>query len=213
MSDENQLANTKAALAQARGRMKQWRAMLKVDSFDDIEPRLKQLIEASDQVETMSAELTTLKSQSGKPDDKDKTIQELTGQLRQRDFRDAFRAEATKAGVKSEMVDKLLKLSDLTPPSEGEIKPESFAEYLAAAKTSDGWAFGETPSAGASVNGTSQSNGQAVSQPPPGAGRSASAPSVGQVRYSNADINQAGWQKSRPELVQALKAGTAVLTD
>jgi hypothetical protein len=210
----NDLANAKAALSQARAKLKQWRALLGVDSFDDVEPKLRELKESAGKVAEMTGKLADLETRAGKPDEKDKLVADLRGQIRQRDFRDAFKAAAGEAGVNPKRAEKLLKLSDLAPPDEGEIGPELFAEYLASAKTADAWAFGETPSEAAPVSGgTSQGIGGPASQPPPGAGRSASAPSVGQVRYTSADINTPGWQQSRPELVAALKSGTAVRAD
>jgi hypothetical protein len=210
----NDLANAKAALSQARAKLKQWRALLGVDSFDDVEPRLRELKESAGKVGDLTAKLADLETRAGKPDDKDKAIADLKGQIRQRDFADAFKAEAEKAGVNPKHVAKLLKLSDLTPPDEGDIGPDLFAGYLESAKASDSWAFGEATSGAAPVNGgTSQGTPAPASQPPPGAGRSASAPSVGQVRYTMADINTPGWQQNRPELVAAIQAGTAVRAD
>jgi hypothetical protein len=210
----NNGTNKDAALAQARYKLKLWRKALNVESIDDVEPKIRQLTEAASKKEALEAEVSDLRSKLGTPDEKDKLVADLRGQIRQRDFRDAFKAEAAKAGVKPEHAEKLLKLSDLAPPDEGEIGPELFAGYLASAKTADAWAFGEPTSGAAPVNGgNSQGTQPPASQPPPGAGRSASAPSVGQVRYTSADINTPGWQQSRPELVAALKSGTAVRAD
>lgn len=140
------------------------------------------------------------------PSDYQKQVAELEGKIRDRDYRDGFRSEAIKAGVRPEAVDDLYQLSGLTPPPDGELDPAKLAEFLSAAKSSRGWAFGAT---------SPEPPGQwdSTQGPPPGSGRSVSAPPATPVRYTRNDINFPGWQQARPELVEALARGTATFAD
>jgi FtsZ-binding cell division protein ZapB len=150
-------------------------------------------------------------------------LEALQGQLRQRDHLDTFKAEALKAGVNPAAVADLYRLSGLTPPEEGEPKPEDFAGFLASAKTERAWAFGTGASGTATPGGdpgTTSPQGGAqqgltlgANPPPPGSGRNASGTTAGQVRYTRTEVQAPGWQHSRPELKAALAEGRAVLVE
>lgn len=192
---QQQAANLKAALKEARGERS-----AAVAERDTLRAELAKLATERDDWKGKA---------EAAPSQTAETIAKLQQQLRTRDHRDAFRARAASAGVRPEAVDDLYALSGLAPPESGDVTPESFDEYLGAAKTSRAWAFGVTPEP-SGQNGTSQGVKLPATPPPAGAGRSASAPPDGRVQYTADEVRRPGWQKARPELVTALAEGRAV---
>jgi hypothetical protein len=132
---------------------------------------------------------------------------ELKAWRAEREHRDTFRAVALERGVSPKAVEDLYLILQLKPGDKPP-KPEDFVAVLDQAKEARPWAFGSEPPA------SSQAPTPAGKTPPvapAGAGRSASAPSVGSVKYRLDEVSRPGWQQSRPELVEALKEGRAVL--
>ena len=159
------------------------------------------------QVQALTTERDTLKAKSDvAPAELAAENARLKATIRQRDHKDAFKARAIEKGVNPARIDALYKLSDLSPPDEGEITAEAFDPFLDEAQASHDWAF-STPAShqAAPTNGASQ---QAA---PAGLGRSASGTSATQVRYSMADVQKPGWQQNNPTLAKALEEGRAVL--
>lgn len=158
------------------------------------------------QVQTLTVERDALKSKADvAPAELAAENAKLKATIRQRDHKDSFKARAIEKGVNPARVDALYKLSDLSPPDEGEITPEAFDQFLGEAQASHDWAFSTPGSKQAASNGASQGTATA------GLGRSASGTSATTVRYSMADVQKPGWQQANPTLAQALSEGRAVL--
>jgi hypothetical protein len=184
-------ANLQAALKESRSKGKA--------SVEELET-LRQ------QVQALSAERDTIKAKVDlAPTELAAENAKLKAAIRQRDHKDAFKARALEKGVSPARVEALYKLSDLTPPDEGEITAEAFDPFLDEAQASHDWAFSTPASHQAAPNGATQGTATA------GLGRSASGTSATQVRYSMADVQKPGWQQSNPTLAKALEEGRAVL--
>lgn len=201
----SQNAQLNAALKQERGQRK----ALRTD--------LEQL---QGQVTTLTTERDGWKQKAeAAPGEQSQRVADLEGQLRQRDHRDGFREAALAAGVKPEAVGDLYQLLELKP-GDAPPKPEDFAEPLKTARAARGWAFGDTPAADGShsataANGTANGNGTqgavkvAATDPPPGAGRSASDTSSARVQYRLGDVAKPGWMQANPTLAKAIAEGNA----
>lgn len=161
----DQLANLKAALRLERERAKELRKLLGAESLPEAIEKVREWKGKIDEAGTLRAELESLRSQVASPDEKDATIAELRGKIRERDHRDAFRDAAVKAGVNSEHIADLYTLSGLKPSDDGAIAPDDFADFLASAKSSKAWAFASPQPPGQSDN-----PGQPLAPTPPGPG-------------------------------------------
>jgi hypothetical protein len=182
----DQIANLKAALKQERGRTKELRDALGVESIADAAAKVRQLSEAAGKVETLQKELE--QNQGIDPDEKDELIADLWQQLRGRDHRAAFEKEAAKHGVKSELLDDLYDLGKFEVPDEGDIAPEIFADYFASAKERRAYAFA-SPEPAASMPG---------SVGPHGATNTAPAKPIAQPAQPGPGVVRGGADVSRP---------------
>jgi hypothetical protein len=166
------------------------------------------------QVKTLEGDRDGWKAKAeSAPTDHAKTIADLSGKIRQRDHRDAFRAACAAAGVRPERVDALYKLIGGAPPDAGEIAADAFAEPLTAAKAEHDWAFGESsPTAVGQPAGTGSGPSPVPpTAPPPGAGRGAPDLSSGRFAYKASDLANPAWMAANQErLAKAVADGVAV---
>jgi hypothetical protein len=135
------VGNLEAALKQERGRTRAIRDMLGAQSIDEAAEKLRALKAQADEAETLRSQIKELQGQEYTPDEKDEAIAALYEELRGRDFSDAWKSAANEAGVDGKYLDSLLKLSDLSPPEEGDITGELFGDFLKSAKEAHPWAF------------------------------------------------------------------------
>lgn len=161
------------------------------------------LAELQGKLTTAEAERDTARAAvTAAPDEKDKEIGWLKGELAGRDHRAAFDEAARGAGVKPENLDDLYELSGLKP-GDAEPKAEDFAEFLAGAKAARGWAFGDvaTDAGGTSgaKGGTAALGTQGIrlgaTAPPPGAGRGASDHTSGLFTVRRGDARNPLWMR------------------
>ncbi len=133
----------------------------------------------------------------------------MQAKLRGRDVADKF-AEHLNDLAEGVTPAKAFKAAGFDPTSEEAEKADP-AELVARLRESDGYLFkpaGATPAA--------DPRGSTAEKPPLvlGGTQGRGLPDKGsrQTTYTAAEVAKYGWQKSRPELVAALKDGTAVLT-
>ena len=186
----SELTNENASLkAEAKGRRVKGRELT-----GELETLRAQLAEATKELDRYKA--TT--------NDTAAKIKELETKLR------ATEVEKKFSGFTSELapgvtLDKLFRVGGFDPSADGAdaIDP---AEWLANVKSTDAYLFkpaGETPAVAA---GAAKRPALSVETP---AGRGAHDASARRVTYTRADVARPDWQQTRPELVEALKRGTA----
>ena len=158
-------------------------------------------------VASLTSEVDGLKTRAeANPASADDRVQALEAQIKARDVKDAFAGVKLAPGIK---VDQVFKFFDVDPNGLD----------LATLKVDDlakGWRE--------AAPGLFESTTETVEAAPGGAkgqsldlghlvGRGGRDTGLKSVTYTRAEVAQAGWQQKRPELVEALKAGTAQLAE
>jgi predicted nuclease with TOPRIM domain len=153
--------------------------------------------------ETATAEAEALRAKAGAdPASADDRVKALEAQLKARDVRDAFSAVELAPGIKVEQV---FKFFDVDPNT---------VDVTKAVELAKGWRE--------AAPGLFKQAAETVAVAPGGAtgqaldlghlaGRGSRDKDARTVTYTRAEVAQAGWQHRRPELVQALKDGSATL--
>jgi hypothetical protein len=169
--------------------------------------------EALAEVDALKAQLAAVEAERDKlatstgSGDTAKRIAELEAEVRRRDHRDVWsKALDGKLHEKASIEDVWAKTG--YTPGEAVPSPETIEGMVGKALEAAPYLFATDQSGSErSTNGTAAK----ATPPPPGTGRAAPGTSAGRVTYTRADITQPGWQQSRPELVEALQKGAAVL--
>jgi uncharacterized coiled-coil protein SlyX len=170
----------------------------------------KQLAELTASNQALTAERDDFKAKSeATPEETRKTIEGLTSRLRDRVFRDAFAAEASKGDEKGagkinpDAVDAAWKLMEFKPESD-DVDPAKIKELVAKARTGHGYLFSQA--ADAATKGETKGEGLT---PGPGSQRGATGATAGTVKRS--DMRNAQWMfANQARAAEAVKAGLVV---
>ncbi len=167
---------------------------------------LAEVTELKAKLAEVQAERDKLATSTGSGDTA-KRIAELESEVRRRDHREAWsKALEGKLHEKASIDDVWAKTA--YEPGEAVPTPDVIEGLVGKAKDLAPYLFApENASPERGTNGTAAR----ATTPPPGTGRAAPGTSAGRVTYTREDITQPGWQQSRPELVEALQRGAAVL--
>ena len=183
-------------------------ANLRAESKDRRLARKAALAEAADlraKLAKVEAERDKLAASTGSGDTA-KRIAELEGEIRRRDHRDVWaKALDGKLHEKASIEDVWAKTG--YTPGEAVPSPDVIGELVNKAADAAPYLFADHSSPEKGTNGSAVK----ATPPPAGSGRAAPGTSAGRVTYTRADITEPGWQQSRPELVEALQKGAAVL--
>lgn len=146
-------------------------------------------------------------------------IDELTGQIRTRDFKDAWKSVIGDTLQDKVSIEDLWSKAGFDPAKhEGDsIDNAAIAELLGKAKDAAPYLFRAAPPGSEKPGDPGKSQGSQLvrealttpNHPSRGVRDSAS----GQITYTKRDIQTPSWEKARPELAEAMANGTAVLVD
>jgi hypothetical protein len=146
---------------------------------------------------------------------KDPVVAELKKQLATRDRRDEWKGYLKDALVDGVPVEDLWAKAGYEPADEA-LSEDQYTELVGKAREAAPYLFKPPAGAGEAADAAKASpgNGQAK-RPAAGLGGGQGAPDRGRLRvtYTREELMQPGWQKRRPELVEALQAKTAVLAE
>lgn len=207
------------ALKEERAQTREIRELLGAESIGEARARLGELVETAEGWDTVLDRLEGYEQQALSPDDKDRRIAELQGEIATGAHRRAFDGVKLAEGATlDDLWTKLEYKAEGDAPTADQVAAmlESAPRYLLApaegASSAPSTARASTPPAGA-TQPASQAPIAPASRGAFGGSRGVRDLSPAAVSYTRDEIRAPGWEQKRPELVAALSAGTARRSD